>query len=298
MKAMEMLRDGYRSNIGEGNVSFWFDKWLNNGPLCNKVDYVHISNSQLRVKAVFVDGSWQIRDLYTPIPNLLRQHLSIMVIDMTEGVTDCRVWSSSISGTYTANEGYLWLLNEHRDFDAELGSWKWIWKLPTSEKCKFLIWLICHEALPTNKLRSSRGIGVNLYCGRCYAAEETSLYCLRDCPGAAHIWHMLGFDMFQSFFHMDSKTWVQSNTSKDNEVLFLAALWCLRVRRNKAVVNNTLVTDLVVMFWIHQMEEDVKTSLASSPTQCNNPLLVSWKRPEVGFVKVNVDGVCVEHMVL
>lgn len=54
MKAVSVLRDGYKFRIGEGDMSFWFDKWMDEGPMCSKVNYVHISDSQLKVKDVFL----------------------------------------------------------------------------------------------------------------------------------------------------------------------------------------------------------------------------------------------------
>lgn len=187
------------------------------------------------------------------------------MIEMAEGVPDCLIWGPSISGSYDTKSRYMWLLSQQRDLATDLGSWKWIWKLPTSEKCKFLVWLVCQDSLPTNKMRSSRGIGVQSRCNRCHAGDETSLHCLRDCNPAARIWDILGFAKTQTFFQNDAKNWIHEYATKGNAILFLATLWFLWVRRNKAVIDNNLVTDSTVLFWIHQMVEDFQPSLSPPP---------------------------------
>ena len=35
-----------------GQILFWYDKWLLEGPLCNLVPFVHISYSKIRVRDV------------------------------------------------------------------------------------------------------------------------------------------------------------------------------------------------------------------------------------------------------
>lgn len=243
MKAVSMLREGFKFRIGEGELSFWFDKWMDEGQLFSKVNYVHISDSHLKVKDILVDGVWILRDLYTLIPEDIKHNLNNLVIEREEGVVDCLIWGPSISGAYDAKSGYMWLLSQQRGLADDSGNWRWIWKLPTYEKCKFLVWLVCQDSLPTDKMRSSRGIGVQSSCMRCHAGDETSLHFLRDCSPTARIWHILGFVNTPNFFQNDAMNWICENAAKDNAILFLATLWFRWVRRNKAVIDNNLVTN-------------------------------------------------------
>lgn len=139
---------------------------MNEGPLCSKVNYVHISYSHLKVKDILVDGAWNLRDLYTLIPEDIKHKVSNLVIEMEDGVADCMIWGPLISDSYDAKSGYAWLLSQQRGLPNDPGSWGWIWKLPTFEKCKVLVWLVCQDSLPTNKMGSSRGIGVQSICRR------------------------------------------------------------------------------------------------------------------------------------
>lgn len=87
---------------------------------------------------------------------------------------------------------------------------------------------------------------------------------------------MLGFDRSPEFVHADPRHWV--HVSKDIASLFLTTLWCLWVRRNKAVIDRVIVADSEVLHWINQ--EDCKSVLTTSPSHCPSPIFVSWKRPE------------------
>lgn len=102
-------------------MSFWFDSWMDDGPLCSKVDYVNISDSHLRVKYVCIEGVWQLRNLYMPIPDVVKQSLSNVVIDVEEGVKDVRIWNPSTTGIYEAKSGYRWLLNNNCDLGPDVG---------------------------------------------------------------------------------------------------------------------------------------------------------------------------------
>ena len=58
-------------------------------------------------------------------------------------------------------------------------------------KCKVLIWLIMHNALPTNDFRVVRGLASSQTCSRCFLEEETQLHCLRKCVKAKEVWQLV-----------------------------------------------------------------------------------------------------------
>jgi hypothetical protein len=53
-------------------------------------------------------------------------------------------WKGNLDGVYSVKVGYKWLIkwNSHVN---EIGLWKWIWRLATPEKIKFLYWTVCHD---------------------------------------------------------------------------------------------------------------------------------------------------------
>ena len=53
---MAILTMGYRYRVGGGNISIWYDFWLEDGKLCNMVPIVHIEDTQKLIKDVYFDG--------------------------------------------------------------------------------------------------------------------------------------------------------------------------------------------------------------------------------------------------
>ena len=52
VKAWNVLKDGFTWQLGRGNSSFWYDRWLPIGKLCDYVTFVHITDSDHIVRDV------------------------------------------------------------------------------------------------------------------------------------------------------------------------------------------------------------------------------------------------------
>nr|ABN08698.1 RNA-directed DNA polymerase; Ribonuclease H, putative [Medicago truncatula] len=73
-------------------------------------------------------------------------------------------------------------------------SWVWIWKLKLPEKIKFLVWLACHNSVPTISLLNHRNIAPTATCSRCNLHVETFLHCVHDCHNSKNIWQHSRFN--------------------------------------------------------------------------------------------------------
>jgi len=49
-KTVKVLKSSFKTRIGRGEVSLWYEKWLKDDYLCNLVPYVHISETNLRLR--------------------------------------------------------------------------------------------------------------------------------------------------------------------------------------------------------------------------------------------------------
>lgn len=187
--------------INYGNTSFWYSDWTRLGPLCDSVNFVHISDTNLRLNQVWLTDRWAFERLSTILPQ--------EITDMINGITgptffqpdmvDRWIWKGHHGGLYTVASGYMWLLKSQRTI-ANPHDWKWVWKASAPSKVQFLIWLIAHEALPTNDLRHRGGLASSSNCQRCSCNVEDIIHVLWDCPHAREVWYNSGLTIAPSFF--------------------------------------------------------------------------------------------------
>nr|KYP54126.1 Putative ribonuclease H protein At1g65750 family [Cajanus cajan] len=123
-KAFGILREGFHLQLGQGNVSIWYDRWLDASPLCLAVPYVHYQDVMLKVKDVFVQGQWRLQQLYTPITPTLSDKILSSHVSLHASLPDVVVWKDSLSTVYYAKLGYRWLLA--RSGRASRESWTWL----------------------------------------------------------------------------------------------------------------------------------------------------------------------------
>lgn len=67
-KVLEVLEDGFRIKLGDGNMWFWFDAWVVKELLAKRVSWVDIHDIHLKVKEVWVSPEWTFEGLYTALP--------------------------------------------------------------------------------------------------------------------------------------------------------------------------------------------------------------------------------------
>lgn len=223
--------------INSGNASFWYSDWTGQGRLCESVDFVHISDTDLSLNQVWQADRWALERLATSLP----QELTDIINEISgpplfnPDMKDRWVWAAHHTGQYTVASGYLWLLSSQRNFNNSQ-DWKWVWKISAPAKVQFLVWLVAHDALPTNELRHHRGLAPSPSCQRCSSHVENIIHVLRDCPHAREVRYNSGMPLSPPFFAQQGPVqWITTNIQGDMECLFLAGVWWLWCWRNQAV---------------------------------------------------------------
>jgi len=150
--------------------------------LCNLVPYVHISETNLRLRDIYHHGRWNFSHLTTQIP--LSIQLQIRSIFIDESSQDIKIWTHSPTGMYSVKSCYQWLTSNSLSFagQTQLGTCQWIWKLNLLENLKHFIWLAMYGNLPTNAYRAGRHLTSYSSCKRCGASIESLLHTFKDCP--------------------------------------------------------------------------------------------------------------------
>lgn len=78
---------GFITRIGKGDVSLWYDKWLIQGRICDRIPFIQIHDINWRVKDILQDGMWHFNILGsgTQIPvDIQREMQSIFINDQAE----------------------------------------------------------------------------------------------------------------------------------------------------------------------------------------------------------------------
>ncbi|KAJ1417595.1 Ribonuclease H domain [Sesbania bispinosa] len=223
--------------FGAGNSSVWYDDWTGLGKLCLRLPFVHNSDTHLRVRDLWQNGSWCLSGLSTLVPEdvvRLIQELQVPLFASEDADRWC--WQGSSTGLYTAQDGYVWLLSKDADLSSSR-SWRWVWHLHCPEKIRFTIWLLLHHSLPTRELLSIRHIITNDHCPVCSNHSESTFHCFRDCERFHQLWTRLGFSSHRFFVEGNLWTWLTSNARGTQETLFLAVLWWIWKWRNNAIYD-------------------------------------------------------------
>lgn len=246
VKSAQAIKDGFSWRIGDGShVSFYFDKWLIDGPICDLVPVISEEIKVLKVSDLIVFGSWNFELLGDNFPLEIKEKIQSYPLILFESIQDEVVWGEETNGSFSASSCYNWLTTKERS--ASLGvSWNWVWKLKIPEKIKVLIWLLRHNSAPVNSFRHFRHLASSNACTRFGGElEESVLHCFRDCTISKQVWISLGFGSTSiDFWNQDLESWLQQNlvAHSPNSVavsLFARTIWWLWLARNEEVLGQS-----------------------------------------------------------
>lgn len=285
--------EGYLMKLNSGDTSFWYSDWTGMGSLCQLVDYVNISDTNLHINQVWDSGTWKFSNMATQLPDDIKDFISQMVVPshIIPDMPDRWIWSGNSRGTYSAASGYRWLLSISRTFHED-EDWRWEWRASAPAKVQLLLWLILHDALPTNDLRLRRGLTMNGGCQRCSGSREHTLHVLRDWPHSREVWFRCGMRPTQAFFRQqDMKTWIHDHTQGNMECIFLAGVWWLWCwRNNRVLVDDTWDAIQVTRRVNTSAQEYIQFLHPRKVHDVSGLPLIRWLKPPQGVLKLNVDG--------
>uniref|UniRef100_A0A151UDR5 Ribonuclease H protein At1g65750 family n=1 Tax=Cajanus cajan TaxID=3821 RepID=A0A151UDR5_CAJCA len=106
IKACDFLLPGFKLKLGNGDVSFWFEDWTGEGPLCEKVWAIDVHDLEMRVRDVWNEEGWNLSSLWTSLSEDFNHVLLKQTLLLSEGLHDCIVWQPDLTGNYSAKSGY------------------------------------------------------------------------------------------------------------------------------------------------------------------------------------------------
>jgi len=293
IKAKNILCNGYQWRAGSGSSSFWFQNWSSHGLIGSLVPIIDIHDIHLTVRDVFTHNGHHSQALYTILPPTIADSINNTSFRFNDRVEDTFIWSYNTNGVYTAKSGYSWLLcNSGSDNNQQPSFvWSWIWKLKIPEKFKLLIWLVCHNAIPTLSLLHHRQMAPSATCLRCGEDEESILHCLRDCRFSSQSWLQLGFADNGFFNEGTAHNWIKTHATRALSSLFLAGLWWTWRHHNSMCLSNDSWSLPHIIRNIHHTVADIENAFHEVPGQ-HAERMIRWNNDNYGCVVLNVDGSC------
>lgn len=250
----------------------------------------------------WIEGTgWNRRSLaeFLPVNWLLR--LYSVVLQSWPGIEDKITWMGTENGGFTVRSAYTVLTAEQLEGQCMERFFDRIWKVVAPERVRVFLWLVGNQVIITNEERLRRHMGDTDVCPVCRGATESIIHVLRDCPAMAGIWIRLVPEREQRhFFATTLLEWLFDNLSMKSDsrgekwpTMFAMALWwgwkwrCGNVFGERGHCRDRLRFVKDVAEEVVQAHLKVKRG---GPTGDRVERLISWTKPEEGWVTVNTDG--------
>ena len=171
-------------------------------------------------------------------------------------------------------------------------------KFALTLRIKFFLWLCFHKSLPTCVL-GYRGITLDQGCLLSNSPMESIVHVLRDCPVARNFRKNLGIlGSTLVFFTSPLGRWFEMNcyspllASKHRipwKICFPFTAWQLQLHRNQFIFDKGVIDHKFLFSCIGKGTEFVAlvSNLLTKPSRTSIP--IKWRRPKVGWVKLNKD---------
>ncbi|XP_015973569.1 uncharacterized protein LOC107496758 [Arachis duranensis] len=249
-KAFGALKDAFSWCVGSLDQSFWFDNWSIEGPIAQDVPFVHISDSDLTIRDVWKDGQWNLLDIFSIIPEDVKQCLNAYNPDLNAGESSGWSWGVASSRLYSARSGL-------------------------------------HNAIPTAEFRLGRGLALSSTCHRCQNGSESILHCLRECPSAKEVWNLLG--LYSDNSNLDDWLY-RGARSGDVFLFFSTIWWIWRRRNHDLFNIDDSWSASKVVSLIRSSVREFHTIFAMHQSLSPPSLCLHWVPPPVHSVKLNCDA--------
>ncbi|KAF7822242.1 ribonuclease H [Senna tora] len=262
-----------------------------------------------KVAADFVSasGGWEWGKSDFLLPNEICSLIAAVPPPSCVVQGDHVAWRHSSDGVFSTKSAYLAITKE--DGTVRHSFWKLLWKWKGMEKVRSFLWLCGHDRLLTNVARKRRGLAATDVCARCNGATEDLLHTLRDCAKARCIWLKLVHpSKWHLFFNVPRLNWLSLNLGSnmgwhgsDWGVIFAYACWYIWRMRNAEIFDSPHYGSADPVYAILKLSGDSSRAMSKLCAGNLGPSshiqrFICWEKPNVGWVKFNVDAASRESL--
>lgn len=179
-----------------------------------------------------------------PILGNILMDIKTTPILLLANVNDRLAWISSPNGDFDSKDAYNIACSIAGKLDN--GQFK---KANTNPKIQCFLWQCCHESVSVRFVLVTRGINISETCSMCNSSSKSIDHLLRVCPFTKTFWESLSPPMHANYFYgTNLMDWLRLNCCSLAcygplgiawNIIFPIRIWCLWLRRNRVVFNNT-----------------------------------------------------------
>ncbi|XP_042980144.1 uncharacterized protein LOC122310314 [Carya illinoinensis] len=298
--------------VRDGQLSFWHDKWLSDGPLSNAHAVRELPG--LSLTDCKTENGWKVE-----------------VFDQLVGAETIEKIIAELGRVKQGNDVLIWLPKAHGNFSTK-SAWecirlrspilpwaKWLWNPALPKKMSIIMWKAQHNCLPVDDRVCRIGIPLASKCDCCREGNyEDQNHVLATGEFAEQIWRMCALKL--ELPCLQGKTWrekVESwyrrakTSSQSGQLIGMLPsiiTWRLWNRRCTARMENRQESIQTIwqsiVYWVASVGENLKASPKWSSRDENilrsfripykpKPIMtktIKWMRPQKGWYKLNVDG--------
>ncbi|KAF5468901.1 hypothetical protein F2P56_013012 [Juglans regia] len=184
--------------VRNGESSFWFDKWLVDGPLCSRYEVINVG---IKIQDVWLNGSWDEDKLVDLIGLEQAGEITRKIIVGREG-SNILIWKPAVDGCFSTNSAW----NLLRIRGVERLELDWVWHQLLPKKISMCMWKARFGALPVGVRIQAIDIPMVSRCDCCVLREvETVDHVLRLDSIAMQVWNMASIALGISC--MEGRSW-------------------------------------------------------------------------------------------
>lgn len=152
----------------ESWLSFWFDKWLDTGPIRGLISGpLNRGDDSLLLSDVVNKFGCNWNAISIPITRKLMLKIKAMPIPFSTSCPHHISWTSSSNGSFELKEAYRLVNSVDDSISQPLGSGEWIWKVQSIPKIRCFKWQCWHRSIPVRNVLAARGVPIPALCPVC-----------------------------------------------------------------------------------------------------------------------------------
>ncbi|XP_051145949.1 uncharacterized protein LOC127261695 [Andrographis paniculata] len=165
-------------NLGRGECYFWYDTWCGDRPLYT---YRQDRPPPIRVREMWMDGSWDLVRLQAYLPENLVKQVSAIPFDPLHA--DQPIWKASDTGTFTTTSAW--------EMSRTVGARSWLssslWSPLLTPTMSVFLWNLFHRRIPVDEALWRLGLPIVSRC-QCCRESETFEHLFFSSAVAQRVW--------------------------------------------------------------------------------------------------------------